>query len=79
MNEKVRKLLREVERKGGNVVISSDVPDEILETFLREVLACPCCASASRTVRAPGAHRPRIIDEARSRVVVKRGMLKRRS
>ena len=44
MNDTIRNLKAEVERRGGRIYINENLPDEITETFLREILACPDCA-----------------------------------
>lgn len=49
MNHQIRKLKREIKRRGGCVIISEKIPDDALETFLKEVLTCPCCASPGRS------------------------------
>jgi hypothetical protein len=45
MNDTIRRLKAEVERRGGHIYINENLPDELTETFLREILACPDCAS----------------------------------
>jgi len=45
MNDTIKRLKAEVERRGGRIYINDNLPDEITETFLREILACPDCAS----------------------------------
>ena len=49
MNDTIRKLKAEVERRGGHIYINENLPDEITETFLREILACPDCAPRHAT------------------------------
>jgi hypothetical protein len=44
MNDTIRRLKAEIERRGGRIHINANLPDEITETFLREILACPDCA-----------------------------------
>lgn len=45
MNEKIRRMMREIEKRGGMIGVSGSLPDEIAEQFLQEVLSCPdCCA-----------------------------------
>ena len=45
MNEKIRRMMREIEQRGGMISVSGSLPDEIAEQFLQEVLSCPdCCA-----------------------------------
>ena len=43
MNEKIQELLQQVEKRGGNVHLSSQLPDPVAESFLREVLDCADC------------------------------------
>lgn len=45
MNKTIRRLKAEIERRGGRIHIDENVPDEITEMFLREILACPDCGS----------------------------------
>jgi hypothetical protein len=55
MNKKIRKMMRQIERRGGIVGISAAVPDDVAEQFLREILNCPdCAAEASRLTGATG-------------------------
>ena len=44
MNDKISRLLEEIESRDGSVTITDKIPDAALEDFLRQVLACPCCA-----------------------------------
>jgi hypothetical protein len=44
MNDTIRRLKAEIERRGGRIHINDNLPDEITETFLREILACSGCA-----------------------------------
>jgi len=46
MNDRIQRMKEEIERRGGSVYFPHDAPDDILEKFLQEVLACPCCATA---------------------------------
>lgn len=48
MNHRIRQLKREIKKRGGCVIISERIPDDALEAFLQEVLACPCCAQPDR-------------------------------
>lgn len=48
MNETVRDLLKKVEDRGGLVHLPTDLPDEVAELFLREVLDCRDCLEAAR-------------------------------
>jgi hypothetical protein len=45
MNDTIRRLKAEIERRGGHIYINENLPDALTETFLREILACPDCAS----------------------------------
>ena len=47
MNKRLRKMQREIERRGG-VVQLGDLPDDVAELFLREVLNCPHCLAEAR-------------------------------
>ncbi len=47
MKKKIRKMLREIGRRGGVVVMPTFLPDEVAEQFLEQVLACPDCCAAS--------------------------------
>jgi hypothetical protein len=49
MNDTIRRLTAEIKRRGGRIHINANLPDEITETFLREILACPDCASRQST------------------------------
>lgn len=56
MNAKIRRMKREIERRGGVVHLNDGLPDRIVQKFLEEILACPDCAGASRILaprRAP--------------------------
>ena len=48
MKRQIEQMKREIERRGGILVGLSELPDVIVEQFLREVLACPCCGAAGR-------------------------------
>jgi hypothetical protein len=53
MNKTIRRLKQEIERRGGQVYIDKDLPDEITELFLKEILTCPdCMAQAQESGRA---------------------------
>ena len=43
MNKRIRAMVREVEKRGGILSISGSVPESVVESFLQEVLDCPCC------------------------------------
>ena len=49
MNDTIRRLKAEIERRGGRIYINENLPDEITEMFLREILACPDCAPRHST------------------------------
>jgi hypothetical protein len=51
MNKRLRKMQREIERRGG-VVHLGDLPDDVAELFLREVLDCPECLAEARRARS---------------------------
>ena len=57
MNDRIRRMTEEIEKRGGSVYYPHDAPDEILEKFLEQVLACPCCATASAPDRSPRVRR----------------------
>ena len=63
MNKKVAGMISEIERRGGVIGMSSDLPDDVAESFLAEILDCPDCrAEASRnglTSPDPEPRRPR--------------------
>ena len=48
MNETVKDLLKKVEERGGMVHMPPDLPDEVAELFLREVLDCRDCLEEAR-------------------------------
>jgi hypothetical protein len=43
MNEKIARMIREIERRGGAIGIHGETPDDIAEFFLAEILDCPDC------------------------------------
>jgi hypothetical protein len=49
MNDTIERLKAQIERRGGSIHIKPNLPDEITETFLRAVLACPDCSSRQST------------------------------
>lgn len=51
MSKRLRTLKREIERRGGRVGMAPDLPDEVAELFLREILDCPDCLEEARKVR----------------------------
>jgi hypothetical protein len=44
MNKTIKRLMAEIERRGGQIHVNENLPDEITEMFLRQILACPDCA-----------------------------------
>jgi hypothetical protein len=58
MNDTIKRLKAEVERRGGRIYINENLSDEITETFLREVLACPDCAPPRQSMQ-PRTQSPR--------------------
>jgi hypothetical protein len=58
VNRIVRKLKAEIEARGGIVFVPPDLPDEIAEMFLREVLECPDCQAAVRKSGRDGGRKP---------------------
>lgn len=65
MNERIRKMKADIERRGGVVYFPKDAPDEILEAFFRDVLACPCCAVVRGKGKSLETIRTRNYDSAR--------------
>ena len=49
MSRRLEKMKRKIERAGGIVYLRDDLPNQIAEAFLDEVLACPDCAAAMAT------------------------------
>ena len=52
MSKKLRALKREIERRGGFVGLAPDLPDDVAELFLREILDCPDCLAEAQRTRA---------------------------
>ncbi|HYI10070.1 MAG TPA: hypothetical protein VEK57_13505 [Thermoanaerobaculia bacterium] len=52
MNRKIRKMMREVERRGGTIGLSDSLPDHVAEQFLQNILDCPDCSETGN--HAPG-------------------------
>lgn len=46
MNAKLKMLKKQLERAGGRVMISEDLPDDIAELFAKVIADCPDCAAA---------------------------------
>ena len=51
MNDTIRRLRAEIERRGGSIHINENLPDEIAEMFLRQILECPDCAPREQARR----------------------------
>jgi hypothetical protein len=47
MNKKIRRMIREIKRRGGLVHVNGALPDAVAEQFLQEVLNCPDCCAAT--------------------------------
>jgi len=45
MNKTIRRLKQKIERRGGQIHIDENLPDDVAELFLREVLSCPDCVA----------------------------------
>jgi hypothetical protein len=43
MNKKIRKMMREIERRGGMIGLSDSLPNHMAERFLQDILDCPDC------------------------------------
>jgi hypothetical protein len=43
MNKKIRRMIKEIERRGGMIGVDGSLPDEVAERFLQDVLSCPDC------------------------------------
>lgn len=43
MNERITRMLQEVERRGGLIHVNRSIPDDVAQRFMEEVLACPNC------------------------------------
>ena len=48
MKKQIEEMKREIERRGGIVVGLGQVPVDVAELFLKEVLTCPCCVATTR-------------------------------
>jgi len=46
MNAKLKKLMKELEDAGGVVFVADDMPDDLAEFWVKEILSCPDCAAA---------------------------------
>jgi hypothetical protein len=54
---KLRAVKKEIERRGGVVGLAPNLPDEVAELFLREILECPDCMEEAKKARIPGSVR----------------------
>lgn len=68
MNAKIRRLMQEIERRGGIVGISDALPDAMTERFLEEIIACPDCAREAQPLRPRGPS----IDEVLTGIAIRR-------
>jgi hypothetical protein len=48
MNNRIKAMKRKIERRGGMFFGLENLPEDIAEVFLMEILACPLCATADR-------------------------------
>jgi hypothetical protein len=46
MNAKMKKLKAQIEKAGGQIMISDDVPDDLAKILTRVIADCPGCAAA---------------------------------
>ncbi len=49
--KRLRKMRAKLERAGGFVNIPDDLPDDIAEMFLNDLLSCPDCAAEIEKVQ----------------------------
>ncbi|HEX3071132.1 MAG TPA: hypothetical protein VHX14_21385 [Thermoanaerobaculia bacterium] len=42
----MKKLKAQIEKAGGQIMISGDIPDELAEMLTRTIADCPDCAAA---------------------------------
>ena len=58
MDPKLEKFRNQIERAGGVVFLRDDLPEEIKELFLRELMSCPDCVAeiAAAAKNAPPGH-----------------------
>jgi hypothetical protein len=47
MNAKMKKLKAQIEKAGGQIMVSGDIPDELAEILTRSIADCPDCAAAA--------------------------------
>lgn len=43
MKGRIRRMIEQIERRGGMIHIDPDMPDDLTEEFLMEILGCPDC------------------------------------
>jgi hypothetical protein len=48
MNKKLRKMKKEIERRGGVMHVAPGLSDDVAEEFFRAILECPHCARQMR-------------------------------
>jgi len=58
MNERIVRMRKEIEQRGGRVYINENLPDAITERFLREILACPHCLAQTLKENHAGRESP---------------------
>jgi hypothetical protein len=46
MKAKLKRLKQQIERAGGRMMISKDIPDDLAEFFAKAIADCPDCAAA---------------------------------
>jgi hypothetical protein len=56
MNKTIKRLKAEIEQRGGSVYINENLPDEVMEMFLRQILECPDCAHAEAQQKQSAGH-----------------------
>ncbi|MEA2163341.1 MAG: hypothetical protein QOK37_1468 [Thermoanaerobaculia bacterium] len=59
MNAKLRKLRKQIERAGGQVMFPDDMPDDVAEMFVKMIADCPDCAAAMMASPASKSERSR--------------------
>ena len=52
MKRKLIRMKKQMERAGGIVHVTRELPDDIIESFFNEVLKCPDCAAAIAAAQA---------------------------
>lgn len=56
-SRRVGRMLEEIRRRGGIAGLSDDIPDDVAEMFLREVLDCPDCRGDMTRMARPALRR----------------------